>query len=302
MIYRLDLGAWSSIFAVPSELVDKHLKLCGENELKFILWTLRHCGKGFDFEAVTKGTGIPAAAVGDCVDYWVQAGLICADDGALLPASSAIHAAPTSAAVPPEPEAPALQAVVERKMLRPDGIYMAKRMAECPDLAMVLREAEMVLGKTLSPSLSAVLINAHDDYNLPTEVILMLISYVGSIGKTSTPYIEALTKNWAESGVHSMEAAEKKIMELNEKALAWKTVLSATGISYRMPSKKEADEAYHWIYELHLSRELIAEGYERCVDNIGKFSMRYMNKIFEGWSKLQLTTPESVRDYEMKFK
>ena len=42
MSYSINLGSWQSIFAVPSDVVDKHLKLAGGAQLKVLLWVLRH--------------------------------------------------------------------------------------------------------------------------------------------------------------------------------------------------------------------------------------------------------------------
>ena len=41
MSYLLNLGAWNSVFAVPTVLVDRHLKLAGSVQLKALLWLLR---------------------------------------------------------------------------------------------------------------------------------------------------------------------------------------------------------------------------------------------------------------------
>ena len=37
MEYKLNLGSWNSVFAVPSDIVDKHLKLAGAVQLKVLL-------------------------------------------------------------------------------------------------------------------------------------------------------------------------------------------------------------------------------------------------------------------------
>ena len=35
-------GVWSSVFAVPSDVVDKYIKLAGAAQLKVLLWILRN--------------------------------------------------------------------------------------------------------------------------------------------------------------------------------------------------------------------------------------------------------------------
>ena len=42
MNYSLDAGAWNSVFAVPSSVVDKYIKLADGASLKLLLYLLRH--------------------------------------------------------------------------------------------------------------------------------------------------------------------------------------------------------------------------------------------------------------------
>ena len=45
MGYALQLGAWSSVFAVPGALVDRYIKTADGDQLKVILWLLRNNGR-----------------------------------------------------------------------------------------------------------------------------------------------------------------------------------------------------------------------------------------------------------------
>ena len=38
MEYRLHMGPWNSVFAVPTALVDRYLKLAGKEQLQVLLW------------------------------------------------------------------------------------------------------------------------------------------------------------------------------------------------------------------------------------------------------------------------
>ena len=58
MGYQLNLGDWNAIFAVPSVLVDRHLKLAGKEQLQVILWILRHTGEPFTPETLSSALGI----------------------------------------------------------------------------------------------------------------------------------------------------------------------------------------------------------------------------------------------------
>ena len=45
MEYTLHMGPWSSVFAVPTALVDRYIKLAGKEQLQVLLWMLRHGGE-----------------------------------------------------------------------------------------------------------------------------------------------------------------------------------------------------------------------------------------------------------------
>ena len=75
MEYRMNLGAWNSVFAVPCEVVDRHLKLAGALQLKVLLWALRHSGEAFTTAALAEATGASEADVRDAMLYWTENGL-----------------------------------------------------------------------------------------------------------------------------------------------------------------------------------------------------------------------------------
>lgn len=139
------------------------------------------------------------------------------------------------------------------------------------------------------------LLMLHDDYGLPADVIIMLLQYVVSIGKANTHYIQKVAMNWADEEIFSHEKAEEKLRRLDENKKAWHAVEQAIGIAHRSPSTKEQAFAAVWITEWNFSTSLIHEAYERSVDNTGKFSISYMDKILERWSKEGITTLEQAQ-------
>ena len=151
--------------------------------------------------------------------------------------------------------------------------------------------------RRLSPALSGTLIQAHEDYGLPCEVILMLIAYANKIGRANTSYIESTVRNWADSNILSIAAAEEKLRELDETAIAWKRCENAFGItSRRAPSKNESQFAHRWVFEWRMPDELLNEAYNRCVDNTGKVNMKYINAILESWHNADIHTLKEAVD------
>ena len=76
MKFSINLGTWNSVFAVPTQVVDQHLKLAGGVHLKVLLWLLRHAGTEVDIADISKTLGIGTADIKDAMQYWAAAGLI----------------------------------------------------------------------------------------------------------------------------------------------------------------------------------------------------------------------------------
>lgn len=304
MSYSINLGEWNSVFVVPCSVVDKHIKLAGSVQLKVLLWELRHAGKNFETQDIAKALSINKADVSDAMLYWQETGLFTAKDGELTPND---NAPVKSEALSPENKLePVLEITPEVKqhkiLSRPqkaDNTFVAKRMCESAEIACLMQEAEQVLGRLISNGDSATLLMIHDDFGLPADVITMLLQYAVSIGKANMRYIEKVAMNWADDEINTHEKAEDKLRRLAESKEAWRAVEQAIGISRRAPSTKEQAFAVVWVTEWHFNSALIHEAYERSVDNTGKFSVSYMDKILERWHKEDITTLEqSQKDKE----
>ena len=77
MGYKLELGAWSAVFAVPNALVDQYIKEADGDQLKVMLWLLRHNGRPYAAEDLAAALGITPQRVDTALGFWTKSGLIC---------------------------------------------------------------------------------------------------------------------------------------------------------------------------------------------------------------------------------
>lgn len=300
MSYSIELGAWNSVFAVPCSVVDRHLKLAGSVQLKVLLWILRHAGQPFEQQDIADSLGIDRADVGDSMTYWKETGLFTqsepqdASNPKPEPARADGEPVPASPPVPEkQPEPP------KRVLSRPqkaDNAFVAERISESTDVSCLMQSAQQILGRLISNGESATLLMLHDDFGLPSDVIVMLLQYAQSIGRANMRYIEKTAMNWADEGILTHEKAEEKLQKLAESKEAWHTVEQAVGIPHRAPSEKEQAFASVWITQWNFGPPMIREAYDRSVDNTGKFSTSYMNKILERWHKNGITTTRQAEE------
>lgn len=284
MEYTLQMGLWNSVFAVPTALVDRYLKLAGKEQLQVLLWMLRHPGEAVSTEELSAELGLDQDSVLDAVEYWVQEGLLLGKEGQLIPAPVEDSPCPVPSVSAPSPKE--LNTLPPKKrLLKPDTQHLTARMGESPEIRFLMQEAETTFGKTISPAMAATLLTVCDDYGLPVEVVVMLIHYAKEVGKTGTSYIDSVARDWAQSGIFTLEAAENKLQDLDQRRQAWAKVQSAAGLPRRSPSKKEEEAAFRWVWQWKFTGEMLSAAYERCVDNTGKFNVSYIDKILEGWHK-----------------
>lgn len=296
MNYSMNLGAWNSIFAVPCAVVDDHIKLAGSAQLKVLLFLLRHAGQDCDPEKMSTALGIAKMDICDAMQYWVEAGLILQNEAGFAPAASremplvAETAAADHIAAKPEVPQPTLDTTEKKGKILPrpktlDSAEIARRMNGSDEVRAMLDMVEMMFGRPLSTPEMGRVIDLHDWYGLPADVVIMIIQYAVGIGKPNMNYIEKMASNWAENDINTHEKAEQKIIELDKRQGAWKQVMNVFGIENRLPSDSEAESVYRWVTLWGFSTEMLKEAYNRCVDSTGKVRFSYINRILERWHK-----------------
>ncbi len=303
MNYELNLGAWNRVFAVPAAVVDQHLRLAGSAQLKVLLWLLRYAGEPCDPETIGQAIGLARADVCDAMQYWIAAGLICAQDGALTPpprSTQAMPAAPEPAAAADPAPAPivggsavaaAAAATLPEPLRRParpkqlNPAEIAARVNGTEEVRCLLDGAEAIFGRPLTTPEMGALINLYDWDGMPADVIIMIIQYAAGNGKCNMGYIEKMAISWAKEGVTTHERAEEKVRLLDERKEYWSRVCRLFGIDKRPPSAYETEAVMRWLQDWHFDDDMLREAYNRCVDSTGKLKFQYINKILERWHK-----------------
>ena len=282
MTVKINLGEWNNIFAVPTVLVDKYIKLAGGSQIKVLLCILRYAGKNVDSEYISKILAMHPADVKDALQYWTEVGLISNIHEEIVPNGISKN----KETIKKKEEERNESATKNRELVRrvkPDSEYISKRLREDRQMAFLMQEAQVILGRPISQNDLAILIMAHDNDGLPVDVIIMLLQYAVSIGKGNMKYIEKVAIAWGAEEIDSIKKAESKIKSLSNVTKAWFKVEKIMGTERRSPTAKESEQVNRWINEYHMNDELITEAYERCVNVKGKPIINYMDFIIKRW-------------------
>lgn len=305
MAYQIDSGIWSSVFAVPTAIVDKHIKMCSPLSLKILLVMLRYSGQAVNADWLSGQLNISSADISDALGYWIGAGVVSKTDEAKEPT------------VPPKPK----NAVLEKPKQSPEPVVSKKENAVTGQkivtissrpkitqddvvqlanrdhtIAQLLSEAQGIIGAPLSPVESEIIVALCSYYGMKSDAVLMLLQYCISTGHKSLHYLEKTAANWLERGIVTHEQVEHEILRLTTDNENQKKVKKAFGLYSRGLTPKERDYIPRW-FSLGLDEPLITLACERAAENTGKVSFAYANKILTSWkSKGIKTVKDATKD------
>lgn len=155
-------------------------------------------------------------------------------------------------------------------------------------------QAEGILGHPLSGNETELLYSFYDWLGLPCEVIVMLLSYASKMGKTGKHYLESVAIDWADKGIDTFDKAEEYISRLEEVHTKEHKIRSILGIYDRALTQTEKKYLKLWTEDMNVSPELVELAYDRTVENTGKLSWAYMNKILKNWHDSGITDAAGV--------
>lgn len=319
----LSLGVWNQVFAVPTVVVDQHLKMASGVAFKVLLYLLRYSGASLGLQQTAQAVGYPLEEVRDAMQYWVSAGVFSwvQEEEMLCPAKTQ-----TAVQEPQEETQPFLQAAempesepsvshlenteaysAEQAIKRGENLKILsthpirltageiqQRCKEKPEIQFLFSEAERLLAKPLTPADMSCLVSLTDWAGLSVDLILMLISYCVDRGKTNLRYIEKVAIDWADHGIDSHEKAEGYIREKDNCQRQENLVRSAFGLGDRALTPKERKYIGAWCGQWKFDLKMIRLAYERTVDQTGKLSFPYCNSILKAWHEKGYHTPEEA--------
>lgn len=299
-MYKINPKEMDTSFRVPSSLVDKHIRLANEHQLKVLLWIMRNSPDCPDIDAMCKALKIKADDAYDYLQYWVLTGVLLCDDS---PASEkqeskTANQVQSKQEIQSKPVTAVVSPVSLPVYTKPTQSEITARIAESPELSLMFREAQAKLGKTFGFDMQGVLLMLHDYDGLPFEVIYMLLDYCVSIGKTNNSYIATVGRQWGESEIDTIEKADEKITQLRCADSVWKDFAMMAGLSNPKPTSSQIKYLAKWNGTFGFSSEMIYLAYEEMADHTQKLSFAYMDKVLTNWYENSVKTPKQLETYK----
>ena len=156
MSYSVNPSVFKSIFAVPTDIIDKHIRLVNGDQLKVLLWILRNSTDNPDIAEMSKALKMNPSDVADYLQYWVLTGILTEDGNA--PVTQSIQTE-TPKETKPEIKKPEPISVTPSK---PSSKEIVERIDESPEIGHLFNEAQQLLGKTIGYDGQCTLLILHD--------------------------------------------------------------------------------------------------------------------------------------------
>lgn len=285
--------------AVPTDVIDKHLKLAPSASFKVLLFILRNPDGALDAQQISACTGLSPEDVKDCLLYWESYGVIAVDntvDNALAKrAAGNARSLCSPQEKEQEPTKPTAKVPVRSLPLKkPTQRDIALRISEEPELSLIYNEVQNILG-TFGYDTQALILMIYDYYGFSPEVIITLIQHQKCEGKTSSSAIKNRAEDWAKRGIDTMEAVEKELLALDRVQDCFLKIRENAGITTDAPAPRIHKFLREWSVDYGCSDALICYALTET-DKI--FSDA--GKLLKKWARAGITTPQQAKEKEKK--
>lgn len=311
MSYSINLGDWNDIFIVPRSVVKKHLKLANQDYIKVLLILLSSAPNEVSAQEISELSGVSSDNVTDALKYWENCNIIKSDINGYVPHFDDEN---NNAPLPsPEPEKiiekvlPKTETVVKtdknikiksNSPIRPSAFEVSHRIETTEELKWIVSETERLFSRFISPTEAGVLVSMFDYAGLPADVIIMIVEYCVSIDKTNLRFIEKTAYSWADKGIDTHQKVSEYIASISAEKDVEDKIKRIFEIYDRSLTTKQKEFALVWVSEWNISEELLKFAYEKCLDNTGKLSFPYINKILLNWNESNIKTISDVLSFE----
>lgn len=165
------------------------------------------------------------------------------------------------------------------------------------DFRVLVSETGNRLGRMLSGADLKTLFGIYDYLGLPTDVILLLVSWCiqeskRKFGAGRMPTLHQIEKEaylWARLELFSFELADKYLRTRQQRQTESALLAQALGIRDRVLSPTEEKYLTAWL-DMGFPQDVILRAYDKTVLKKGELTWPYMNRILENWHQKGLHT------------
>ena len=281
--------------AVPTEIIDKHLKLASAASFKVLLFILRNPQGTADAKQISMCTGLSEDDVEICLEFWESNSVIEITEEKVTEENYANSVGNAKAVTVTEEKKTERKVTVKKlPVKKPTQREIAERLIAEPELEIIYQEAQNILG-TFGYDTQALLLMIYDFYGFPPEVIITLLQHQKNEGKTASSAIKNIAEDWAKRGIDTLELVEEELLALDKIKATFLAVKETAEFSGDIPTTRIAKFLRTWAVDWECSDELI----KYALENNNK-SLNDTNKMLKKFVQSGISSPEQVITREKK--
>lgn len=277
---------WNNgVFSVPKEICEKSISFSNEIQLKVLLLTLSNGGRA-DVKTLSSRLKKDESEIEECLEFWVNEGIMQTEKTLPKPAEK-----------PKKEENKKEFEALPMPSLTPKDIVVL--CSENPELADLLRNAELILASSLSNAMKSNLINMVNYYGLPVAVVITLLEFYKrqrDNGKNiSTRALQGMAKDWAKEDINTLDKASEKLKELEDSEELWGDVISLCEFEYRKPTSSQLKMLSRWSSDFSKEMIFFACNSMKKYNDEEKRSVKIVDNILKEWKRKGFKTPDDVK-------
>lgn len=287
---KLNIKKGDSVISLPKACMAA-VADADASDLKVLLYAAlcENEGKDIDSVSAAEELAISEAEVKSSLKFWCGAGV--------LKKGKAVKE------TVPEKEEP--KKTVRRRgiAVKSDVSFTSNELCEIAemngDFKALTDMAQQTAGWVFNTKDIEIIAELYSNLMLSTEYILALIGYFVKKREKPLRYLVKVANDYINDGIDNAAALEERLQWLEKFDGRAGKVRSMFGMGARDFSDKEKGFLADWFDEFKASDEMIKAAYEITVNNTGKASFSYINKILENWHEEGVKT---LADLEKKDK
>ena len=166
----------------------------------------------------------------------------------------------------------------------------------------MLNDIERLLGRPLSPKEMTTYLSWQDEFNFSSELILILLEYCVSRGKSDYRYIEKVAIAWHDMNITTIDDAQNYIKKTEDKWVKIRHILNYLGIKIPELMKPQEEMLEKWIIDYAFPLEVIEKACNICFQRLNRSDFKYIDGILSSWNKNNLKTLADTEKKEANYK
>jgi DnaD/phage-associated family protein len=161
----------------------------------------------------------------------------------------------------------------------------------------MMQDIEKLLGRSLSNKEIHMYLNWQKEYNFSPEMILLLIQYCTSKGKSDYRYIETVAIAWHDAKIKDVDEAQTFIKKREDVWVKIRKVLKYLGFNASEVMKPQEEMLIKWLNVYKFELDIIYKACDICFERLNKPEFKYIDGILNSWYKDNIRT---IQDVDMK--